>query len=166
MERLLFLTVSGKQKHPWQMWEPQTNICGEESVLFLTLSFTPLQEVLCLLWLLSCPQQRLSQRTNKQTKNISPSCQLFHVFLMLPPGDKMQSSAKLWIATHLCWVTKKIQKLHWDYINALTLIFNILYKTKPTHVGFITENLNCLNYSPFACNTTPPSQHPYNIFEE
>lgn len=151
MERLLFLTVSGKQKHPWQMWEPQTNVCGEESVLFLTLGFTPLQEVLCLLWLLSCPQQRLSQRTNKQTKNITPSCQLFHVFLMLPPGDKMQSSAKL--------------TLHWDYIT-LTLIFNILYKTKPTHVGFITENLDCLNYSPFACNTTPPSQHPYNIFEE
>lgn len=49
MERLLFLTVSGKQKHPWQMWEPQTNICDEESVLFLTLGFTPLQEVLCLL---------------------------------------------------------------------------------------------------------------------
>lgn len=49
MERLLFLTVSGKQKHPWQMWEPQTNICDEESVLFLTLGFTPLHEVLCLL---------------------------------------------------------------------------------------------------------------------
>lgn len=48
MERLLFLTLSGTEKHPWQMWEPRTNVC-KESVLFLTLGFTPLQEVLCML---------------------------------------------------------------------------------------------------------------------
>lgn len=60
--------------------------------------------------------------TNKQkTSALLASC--FTYFWCCPLVTRCSHLQSFDSQLHLCWVTKKNQKLHWDYINALTLIY-------------------------------------------